>query len=114
MEVFRSIPPSESRSPCALSIGNFDGVHLGHQAILQSLRASADQKGLSAKVLTFEPHPREYFSPQNAPARLSSLREKMEYFEEAGVQEVFICRFNQAFATISAADFASFVPWKLS
>jgi riboflavin kinase/FMN adenylyltransferase len=55
--------------------------------------------------MTFEPHPREYFSPQNSPARLSSLREKLEYFEQAGVDDVYICRFNQAFSAITAEDF---------
>ncbi len=89
----------------ALAIGNFDGLHLGHQALLAKLVETAKQKNLSPAVMTFEPHPREFFSPQNAPARLSSLREKLEYFAEAGVQDVFLCRFNQAFSAISAQDF---------
>lgn len=88
-----------------LAIGNFDGLHLGHQALLAKLVETAKQKNLSPAVMTFEPHPREFFSPQNAPARLSSLREKLEYFAEAGVQDVFLCRFNQAFSAISAQDF---------
>ncbi len=103
MEVFRSIPPSESRSPCALSIGNFDGVHLGHQAILQSLRASADQKGLSAKVLTFEPHPREYFATLRpgieAPARIYGERDKIDAMTQCGVDQVCIAHFNEALAS---------------
>jgi riboflavin kinase / FMN adenylyltransferase len=89
----------------ALAIGNFDGLHIGHQALLAKLVETAKQKSLSPAVMTFEPHPREFFSPQNAPARLSSMREKLEYFEEAGVQDVFLCRFNQAFSAISAQDF---------
>jgi len=89
----------------ALAIGNFDGLHLGHQALLKNLTAQAGQKMLTPAVMTFEPHPREFFTPQNAPARLSSMREKLEYFKEAGVQEVFVCRFNQAFAGVSAHDF---------
>jgi riboflavin kinase/FMN adenylyltransferase len=89
----------------ALAIGNFDGLHLGHQALLSQLIETARRKNLVSAVMTFEPHPREYFSPQNAPARLSSLREKLEYFEQAGVDDVYICRFNQAFSAITAEDF---------
>lgn len=89
----------------ALAIGNFDGLHLGHQALLNHLTAQAAQKMLTPAVMTFEPHPREFFTPQNAPARLSSMREKLEYFASAGVQEVFVCRFNQAFAGVSASAF---------
>ena len=89
----------------ALAIGNFDGLHLGHQALLNYLTTQAGQKMLTPAVMTFEPHPREFFTPQNAPARLSSMREKLEYFASAGVQEVFVCRFNQAFAGVSAAAF---------
>ncbi|HOA94074.1 MAG TPA: bifunctional riboflavin kinase/FAD synthetase [Quisquiliibacterium sp.] len=62
MDVFRRLPPADQRQPCALTIGNFDGVHLGHQAVLQELRAQADRRGLPTCVLTFEPHPREYFA----------------------------------------------------
>lgn len=104
MQVYRHLNglPNSKR---ALAIGNFDGLHLGHQALLKNLTAQAGQKMLSPAVMTFEPHPREFFTPQNAPARLSSMREKLEYFKEAGVQEVFVCRFNQAFAGVSAHDF---------
>lgn len=104
MRVFRQLP-NQTQSPTALAIGNFDGLHLGHQALLAKLVEVARAQGLKAAVMTFEPHPREYFSPQNAPARLSSLREKLEYFEQAGVDDVYICRFNQAFSAISAEDF---------
>jgi riboflavin kinase / FMN adenylyltransferase len=104
MRVYRHFPTHATNAK-ALAIGNFDGLHLGHQALLTKLVATAKQQRLVSAVMTFEPHPREYFSPQNAPARLSSLREKLEYVEEAGVQEVYIGRFNQAFANISAHDF---------
>ena len=104
MRVFRQLP-HQTQSPTALAIGNFDGLHLGHQALLAKLVEVARAQGLKAAVMTFEPHPREYFSPQNAPARLSSLREKLEYFEQAGVDDVYICRFNQAFSAISAEEF---------
>ena len=62
MDVFRRLPPADQRHPCALTIGNFDGVHLGHQAVLAELRAQADRRGLPTCVLTFEPHPRDSFA----------------------------------------------------
>lgn len=102
MQVFRHIAPSDA--PQALAIGNFDGVHRGHQAILARLKESAAQ-GLVPSVMTFEPHPREFFSPATAPARLTSLREKLELLDEAGVQRVYLCRFNRKFAAIGAAEF---------
>lgn len=104
MQVFRHFP-KKHHAPLALAIGNFDGLHLGHQALLTELIKKAKQKNLRPAVMTFEPHPREFFAPQNAPTRLSSLREKLEYFSEAGVEDVFVCRFNQAFSAISAEDF---------
>ena len=104
MLIYRYFPSAPLHNR-VLAIGNFDGLHLGHRASLAKLVESAKQKNLSPAVMTFEPHPREFFSPQNAPARLSSMREKLEYFAEAGVQDVFLCRFNQAFSAISAQDF---------
>lgn len=91
--------------PLALAIGNFDGLHLGHQALLAKTVAIAKAQQLKPAVMTFEPHPREFFDPQNAPARLSSMREKLEYFDEAGIDDVFVLRFNHAFAAITSEDF---------
>ncbi|MHB0982173.1 MAG: bifunctional riboflavin kinase/FAD synthetase, partial [Thiobacillus sp.] len=65
-------------TPHAVTIGNFDGLHLGHQAMLARLQDVAQARGLPSCVLSFEPHPREFFTPEQAPARLSSLREKAE------------------------------------
>ncbi len=104
MQVFRHSPTSHP-APMALAIGNFDGLHLGHQALLAKLVETARQYQITPAVMTFEPHPREFFAPHNAPARLSSMREKLECFEEVGVEKVFICRFNQAFAAITAQAF---------
>ena len=104
MQVFRHIPAS-LQTPCALAIGNFDGMHLGHQALLAKLKQSAQMHQLETAVMTFEPHPREFFAPERAPARLCSLREKMEYFAQAGIERVYICRFNQSFATITPEAF---------
>lgn len=106
MLIYRGIP-ARSNTPIALTIGNFDGVHLGHQAMLQRTENAAKKRGLPACVMTFEPHPRELFTPDQAPTRLTSLREKLELFESYGVDQVFICRFNRAFASMSANVFAA-------
>ncbi|MGQ0443040.1 MAG: bifunctional riboflavin kinase/FAD synthetase, partial [Methylophilaceae bacterium] len=91
--------------PLALAIGNFDGMHLGHQALLLKLNEEARTKHLVPAVMTFEPHPREFFTPHNAPARLTTLREKLEYFAGANIEKVFIGAFNRKFVQISAQDF---------
>ena len=104
MRVFRHFHQADG-CPLALAIGNFDGVHLGHQALLQRLREEAAARGLKPAVMTFEPHPREFFTPQKAPARLTSLREKLELFAEAGVEYVYVCPFNSRFAAVTADDF---------
>ncbi|KMZ57367.1 Riboflavin kinase, partial [Zostera marina] len=104
MQIFRHTPNAR-HADSAIAIGNFDGLHLGHQALLARLLATAKTKGLMPTVMTFEPHPREFFTPEKAPARLSSMREKLEYFKEAGIKEVYISRFNAQFAAMSAADF---------
>ncbi|WP_291991974.1 bifunctional riboflavin kinase/FAD synthetase [Candidatus Accumulibacter sp. ACC003] len=92
-------------SATVLTIGNFDGVHLGHRALLARLTAAAAQAGLPAAVLTFEPHPREFFAPDSAPPRLSTLREKLELLADDGVDSVHVCRFNAHFAALSAEEF---------
>ena len=104
MKIFRHFHQADG-SPLALAIGNFDGVHLGHQALLQNLIDTASAKGLKSAVMTFEPHPREFFAPQQAPARLTSLREKLELFGEAGVEYAYVCPFNRRFAAVTAEDF---------
>ena len=104
MQVFRHIP-NTIQPACALAIGNFDGMHLGHQALLEKLNGFSQTHFLTPAIMTFEPHPREFFSPQSAPARLCSLREKLEHFANAGVKRVYVCRFNTAFSAMSAADF---------
>jgi riboflavin kinase/FMN adenylyltransferase len=104
MLIFRGLHPSVAQ-PVALTIGNFDGMHLGHQALLAQLRVAAQSRGLPTAVVIFEPHPREFFTPQQAPARLTSLREKLELFSSLGVDRVHVCRFNQRFAQMSAAAF---------
>jgi riboflavin kinase/FMN adenylyltransferase len=104
MQILRSIS-SAATQPIALTIGNFDGVHLGHQAMLAKLRAAAAARGLPACVMTFEPHPREFFAPDKAPVRLTSLREKLELLAQHGAERVHLCRFNFALAQVTAEEF---------
>jgi riboflavin kinase/FMN adenylyltransferase len=104
MRVIRNIP-ARADYPVALTIGNFDGVHLGHQAMLNRLKAAAAQRGLACAVMTFEPHPREFFSPDQAPTRLSSLREKLESLAVAGIDRVIVCRFNYDLARTAPETF---------
>ena len=103
MRLSHSLPVASG--PLALTIGNFDGVHRGHQAMLARLSVKARALGLPVAVLTFEPYPREMFSPQSAPTRLTSLREKLELLAAHGVDHVHVARFNTAFAAISPAAF---------
>jgi len=113
MLIFRALH-SPDRQPVALTIGNFDGVHLGHKALLTRLLAAAKARGLPSAVVIFEPHPREFFTPDQAPARLTSLREKLELLAELGVDRVHICRFNKKFAQMSASDFIDALHQKLA
>ncbi len=104
MLVFRTIPEQASQ-PTVLTIGNFDGLHLGHRAMLERLVAKARELGLPATVMTFEPHPRELFSPEQAPARLTSMREKLELLDSCGVDRTYVCHFSRKLASLSADDF---------
>lgn len=90
---------------CAATIGNFDGLHRGHQAILGSLHSAADQHGLPTLILIFEPQPKEFFAPQKAPARLASLREKLQDLNADHVDYVLCLPFNQALRSMSADAF---------
>ncbi len=94
-----------AKTSVALTIGNFDGVHLGHQAILTRLKDAAHKLGLPACVMTFEPHPRDFLAPIQAPTRLTSLREKLKLLARAGVDCIYIYRFNDSFARISPEQF---------
>jgi riboflavin kinase / FMN adenylyltransferase len=94
-----------SASGMGLTIGNFDGVHLGHGAMLKRLVEKTRELGLPSGVLTFEPHPREFFSPATAPARLSRLREKLELIAETGVQRTHVLRFGAQLAALAADRF---------
>jgi riboflavin kinase/FMN adenylyltransferase len=110
MKVFRGLPNDRARAPCALTIGNFDGVHLGHQALLARVRTSADLLGLEAAVMTFEPHPREFFAEKmgdlsRAPRRIANLRDKLASLDKAGIDRVIVEHFNAHFAGMSPQEF---------
>lgn len=104
MQVIRGFSqPNHDR--IALTIGNFDGVHRGHQAMLSRLSEAAEDLDLSPSVLTFDPHPREFFAPESAPPRLSTLRDKLERFAAHGVARVHVARFEAKLAKLSAEEF---------
>ncbi len=104
MQILRGLQSNDIQA-LAVTIGNFDGVHMGHQAMLNELKTEAKQRGLKTAVVIFEPHPREFFTPQQAPVRLTSLREKLELFRTMDVDRVHVCRFDTLFAKQSAPDF---------
>lgn len=105
MKIFRGLPDAESRVPCALTIGNFDGVHRGHQALLAELRRHAHARGLASCILTFEPHPREFFTPLQAPPRIYNLRDKLDAFQKIGIDHVVIAHFNEHFSSQTPDQF---------
>jgi len=94
-----------TRGRCALTIGNFDGVHRGHRALIDRVAAKARELKLVSCVLTFEPHPREFFSRDAAPARLTRLRDKLELLATTGIKRVHIVRFDARFASLPAERF---------
>ncbi|MFN7778446.1 MAG: bifunctional riboflavin kinase/FAD synthetase [Betaproteobacteria bacterium] len=105
MQIFRGLPPPSARRPCALTIGNFDGVHRGHRALLARVVQAARERNLASAVMTFEPHPREFFAPAAAPPRVASIRDKLQALADAGIDHVLIEHFNARFAAITATQF---------
>lgn len=104
MLVYRGYARTAPQST-VLTIGNFDGVHRGHRALLARLKAVAGAVGLPSAVLTFEPHPREFFAADSAPARLTTLREKLERLAADSVDLAYVCHFNTRFAALTADEF---------
>ncbi|PXW96589.1 FMN adenylyltransferase /riboflavin kinase [Sphaerotilus hippei] len=103
MQVFRGHHHPGLARACALTIGNFDGVHRGHQAMLALLINEARHRGLPSCVLTFEPHPRDFFAaragtPEKAPSRIATLRDKLQELDRCGVDQVVLMRFDQRLA----------------
>lgn len=109
-EIYRTLPRFNSNRPSAITIGNFDGVHRGHQAILARLLQQANADDLAPTVLTFEPHPRAYFAqrgqrPELIPTQISSLRDKVWALARHQMQQIVIARFNKTLADMPATDF---------
>jgi riboflavin kinase/FMN adenylyltransferase len=90
---------------CVVTIGNYDGVHRGHQLMIAAVRKRASELGLPATLITFEPTPREYFQGRQAPARLMRMREKLEALAWYGIERVVVLRFDARMRNLSAADF---------
>lgn len=110
MQIFRGFHHLAQAKVCALTIGNFDGVHRGHQAMLALLQNEARHRGVANCVMTFEPHPRDYFAslykqPDLAPARIATLRDKLNELAACGVQQCIVLPFNEKFAAQSPDDF---------
>lgn len=110
MKVFRGFQHSGVARSSAVTIGNFDGVHRGHQAMLALLRSEAGQRGVPSCVLTFEPHPRDYFAqfhqqPDMAPARVGTLRDKLGDLAKCGVDQTVVLPFDARLAGQSAQTF---------
>jgi riboflavin kinase/FMN adenylyltransferase len=104
MQIFRGFHHPQLASACALTIGNFDGVHRGHQAMLALLKNEARHRGVPSCVMTFEPHPRDFFAKQHqqpdlAPARIATMRDKLNELDACGVDQCVVLPFNQTFAS---------------
>lgn len=106
MRVIRDIArlPAGLRG-AALAIGNFDGLHLGHRAVLEAMRERAEQSGIPPAVMSFEPHPRMFLTPGHAPHRIEPLHTKLRRLRAAGVETVYLLRFNAALSGMKAEDF---------
>jgi riboflavin kinase/FMN adenylyltransferase len=100
---FAACPPQFKNAVVAL--GNFDGVHLGHRAILRHTIATAQSSDAPSAVMTFEPHPREFFNPAGGKLRIYPFRRKVKLLAEAGIDALFLVRFNRKFAAQSAQSF---------
>ncbi|MEO8281134.1 MAG: bifunctional riboflavin kinase/FAD synthetase [Ideonella sp.] len=110
MRLFRGFRAPDIAPACALTIGNFDGVHRGHQAMLALVINEARHRGIRSCVLSFEPHPRDYFAalsgrPEMAPARISTLRDKLAELERCGIDQVVLLRFDRSLASQSPEAF---------
>lgn len=110
MKVFRGLPGISARTPCALVIGNFDGVHRGHKCLLAKVREAATRLNIDAAVMTFQPHPREYFARlsgdlSRVPPTIGNLRDKLHAFINGGIDRVIVEHFTAHFAGLSTQDF---------
>lgn len=105
VRAFEDLPPSLKGG--ALAIGNFDGLHLGHRAVLEEMLDCAEKQHATPAVMTFEPHPRMFFSPGHAPHRIEPLHRKLRRLRQCGVKIVYLMRFNEALSSLSADCFVN-------
>jgi len=104
VRIYRGLP-ARADDPIALTIGNFDGVHRGHQAMLSRLCEAAEDLRLPPAVLTFDPHPREFFARDAAPPRLNTLRQKLDVFRAFGIASTIVARFDARLASLTPVEF---------
>ncbi|MGH9557900.1 MAG: riboflavin kinase, partial [Bryobacteraceae bacterium] len=105
MRIARTVDEASGFEPSVLTIGNFDGVHLGHRKLFDQVIAAARERGLRATVLTFDPHPACIVAPQRAPRLLTTVEERCELMREQGLEQVFILRFTAEIAHLSPEEF---------
>ena len=114
MELIRGLGGSRRRGVgCVLTIGTYDGIHLGHQALLARLNEHAKERGTAAVLLTFEPMPREFLAPDDPPARLTSLRERWRILSGTGLDYLWLLRFGEALRNLPGEAFAQLVAREL-
>jgi riboflavin kinase/FMN adenylyltransferase len=109
-----SLSKNDPLPPLAVTIGNFDGVHLGHQAMIETLKDTAKVRNLKTLVMLFEPQPQEYFRGEEAPARITSWREKVEILKSLDVDYVLLVRFDNQFRSLTAQAFADILKIRLN
>jgi len=115
MQLIRGVAGLRGRSPgCAVTIGTYDGIHLGHQALLARVTQHARRLGTKAVLLTFEPTPREYLVPADPPARLTSLRERWRILTPLGLDTLWLLRFGETLRNLCAEDFAQLLVRELA
>ncbi len=108
--IYRSLPRHNTQAPSAVTIGNFDGVHLGHQSMLAQVTQAAAERNVLPTVMTFEPHPRAYFAalskrPELIPGQINSLRDKLQTLAHHQIRQLILLRFNQALSSLSPEEF---------
>ena len=114
MKIITNINKLVSLAPKAIAIGSFDGVHLGHQAIIAELKKISETNNLEPHIFFFEPLPKEFFMKENAPLRVYDFRNKVLNIEKTGIENIICQNFNQKFANITAEDFVDFLTKKLN
>ena len=111
MKIFRHFV--QASNPCITTIGNYDGIHLGHQSLINHVISESRAKFLESAVITFEPHPKEFFHPKAAPKRVISLREKLEFFYSHKLDRAYVIKFDEKFSNLKGNDFINILQKKL-